>query len=216
MMIELRFEQMKPRTLAAFETEFEKALPERAALSPLGAFWRTEVGNIDQVVQAWAYESVQQREQVLQRAANLPAWRAIDCNAASIEQEVRLVKPAPFSPPIAARQLGNIYEMRIYDYEAGAIPAVIERWQEKIGARVRISPLVMCGYTETGRMHQWVHVWAYDNAAERQRVRAEAIKQKIWPPDARAGLLRQRNMLLVPSSFSPLRWAAALKRCRMS
>ena len=38
MIVELKFEQIKPRTLPAYEAEFKKALPERTALSPLAAY----------------------------------------------------------------------------------------------------------------------------------------------------------------------------------
>jgi hypothetical protein len=204
MLIDLRFEQLKPRTVPAFETEFALALPQRAALSPLGGFWRTEVGNVDQLVQVWPYQGGTQRDRVLKEAAQLPAWAAIESHASSMEQESRLLVPAPFSPPIEPRKLGGLYELRIYSYEAGRIPYVIERWQARIEARLKLSPLVMCGFTTSGRLHQWVHLWAYENALERQKIRAESIRQKIWPPDATAGLIRQQNMLLVPSSFSPL------------
>lgn len=204
MLIDLRFEQLKPRTAPAFEAEFEQALPGRAALSPLGGFWRTEVGNVDQLVQLWPYQDGAHRDKVLQAAAQLPAWAAIESHASSMEQESRLLVPAPFSPAIQPRKLGNVYELRIYDYEAGIIPTVIERWQEKIEARLKLSPLVMCGFTTSGRLHQWVHLWAYENAFERQKIRAESIRMKIWPPGAAGGLIRQRNRLLVPSSFSPL------------
>jgi len=204
MIVELIVDQLKPRTLPAFEAEFKKALPKRTALSPLGGIWRTEVGNLNQVVQLWPYESARQRGQVLLSASKLPAWRTIERNAASLGQEVRLLQPAPFSPPLTARKLGNLYEMRTYDYAAGAIPAVIERWQLKLDARLKLSPLVFCGYTSTGQVHQWVHIWAYEDALQRQRIRDTAVEQKIWPPDATTGLLFQRNMLLVPAGFSPL------------
>jgi hypothetical protein len=41
---------------------------------------------------------------------------------------------------------------------------------------------------------------------ERQRIRAEAIRLGIWPPNTRAEgmLLKQENMLAIPASFSPL------------
>lgn len=204
MLIDLRFEQLKPRTVPAYEAEFGQALPQRAALSPLGGFWRTEVGSIDQLVQVWPYQDGTQRDKVLQEAARLPAWAAIESHASSLEQESRLLVPAPFSPPLVPRKLGNLYELRIYSYEAGSIPAVIERWQEKIEPRLKLSPLVMCGYTTSGRLHQWVHLWAYENALERQKIRAESIRQGIWPPNALGGLLRQQNMLLVPFPLSPL------------
>ena len=121
-----------------------------------------------------------------------------------MEHKILTVELAPFSPAIEPRVLGSIYELRIYDYEAGCIPTVQSRWQDKVEARMKLSPLVLCGHSVSGRLHRWVHLWAYENAVERQRLRAESLRQKIWPPDARSGLIRQRNMLLVPSAWSPL------------
>ena len=204
MLIEFRFDQLKPRCVPAYEAQFQASLPERTALSPLGGIWRTEVGNIDQVVHLWFYDDSAQQEAVQLRASKLNSWSAVERSEHLLEQESRLVTRAPFSPQIAPHAYGNIYELRIYDYEAGVIPTVIERWQEKIEARTRLSPLVFCGHSSGGRLNQWFHLWAYENALERQRIRAESVRQKIWPPDARAGLIRQRNMLLVPCSFSPL------------
>jgi hypothetical protein len=204
MLIDLRFEQLKPRTVPGFEAEFAQVLPQRAALSPLGGMWRTEVGSIDQLVHIWPYEDATHRDQVLREASRLPAWSMIECHAAYVEQDTTLLVPAPFSPPLAPRKLGAIYELRIYDYEAGRIPWVIERWQDKIEDRLKLSPLVLCGYTTSGRLHQWVHMWAYENALERQKIRAEAIRMKIWPPNAVDGLIRQQNRLLIPTAFSPL------------
>jgi hypothetical protein len=204
MIIELRFDQLRPRRVPAYEAQLKAALRERTLLSPLGGCWRTEVGNIDQVVQLWTYPDTATRESVAAQAAALSGWRGVEASEHVLEQEVRLVTPAPFSPAIAPRAFGKIYELRIYDYDAGAIPNIVERWQEKIEARVKLSPLVMCGYSAGGRLNQWFHLWAYENALERQRIRAESLKQQIWPPDATAGLVRQRSMLLVPSDFSLL------------
>ncbi len=94
--------------------------------------------------------------------------------------------PAPFSPPLEPRELGGIYEIRVYTLAPGAIPGMLERWSEKIGERVKLSPLVGAWYSELGALNQWVHIWAYKDAAERQRIRAEAIARGIWPPGSAA------------------------------
>jgi hypothetical protein len=54
-------------------------------------------------------------------------------------------------------------------------------------------------------MHHWVHVWAYADAAERQRIRAEAVTRRLWPPDTTEFMLKMENVLAVPAPFSPLR-----------
>ena len=90
-------------------------------------------------------------------------------------------------------------------FRAGSIPKVIERWTPMMETRLKMSPLVGCFYTEIGTLNQWVHIWAYQDAAERQRIRAEAVRQGIWPPDTSEYMLKMENMLAVPASFSPLR-----------
>jgi hypothetical protein len=205
MLLEFRFDQLKPRSVPEYEARFLQALPARARLSPLAGFWRTEVGNVDQVVQLWPYESMAQREGVLTASAALQDWAAVDASELGQDHESRLIVPAPFSAPLQERELGSVYELRVYDYEPAAIATVMERWRDKVEERTKLSPLVLCGYSVSARLGQWFHLWAYENALERQRIRAESLKRKIWPPDAAAGLIRQRNMLLTPSSFSPLR-----------
>ena len=68
-----------------------------------------------------------------------------------------------------------------------------------------ISPLAFCGYTELGPLNQWIHVWAYKDAAERFRVRDEARAGGAWPPATRGMFVHQENMLVVPAEFSPLK-----------
>jgi len=48
-------------------------------------------------------------------------------------------------------------------------------------------------------------VWAYQDAGERERIRAEAQKKvEGWPPPTREFMLKQENMLVVPAACSPL------------
>ena len=101
-------------------------------------------------------------------------------------------------------KLGNVYEIRQYIYQSGTIPKVIDAWTPLIEARMKLSPMVGCWYTEIGPQHQWVHIWPFQDASERQRVRAEAVERKMWPPVTAEWLLRMENCLAVPASFSPL------------
>jgi hypothetical protein len=104
-------------------------------------------------------------------------------------------------------EVGPLFEIRAYTLAPGAIPGMIERWAGKIDARAKLSPLVGAWYSEFGGLNKWVHIWAYRDAAERQRVRAEAVATGVWPPGgAAAGLvLKQENKLVMPASFSPIR-----------
>lgn len=195
MFADLVFLQLKPRCVPEYQAAWAQAVAQARVPDTWRGSWRTEVGAIDSVVQLWTTRSspFDARDGLALR------------DDLVMEHEVVSLALAPFSPALEARTLGGIYELRIYDYEAGYIPRVSDKWQEKVEARMKLSPLVLCGHSISGRLHRWVHLWAYENALERQRIRAESLRQKVWPPDAVTGLIRQTNMLLVPDALSPLR-----------
>ena len=70
----------------------------------------------------------------------------------------------------------------MYTYAPGTLPAVMERWAEKVPERIKLSPLVGAWHSELGGLNKWCHIWAYKDAAERQRIRGEAIAKGVWPP----------------------------------
>ena len=123
-----------------------------------------------------------------------------------VEQQSDIYLPAPFSPKLEPRQLGNLYEIRIYTFKPGGIPATIDRWSTQIAERTKLSPLVGAWYSELGGLNKWCHIWAYKDAGERFRIREEARAKGIWPPKGgQPGMmLKQENMLVVPAAFSPL------------
>jgi NIPSNAP len=206
MIIEVRTYGLKPGSLAEVEKRFGEAVPGRQKLSKLAAFWHTEVGPLNEITHIWTYDSFEQRIAIRAEAIKIGVWPPMTSEfIVSMQTEVFL--PAPFSPPLEPREVGPLFEIRSYTYAPGALPAVIERWAGAIGERVKLSPLVGAWYSEIGGLNKWVHIWAYKDATERQRVRAEAVERGIWPPPS-AGpglLLKQENKLVMPASFSPLR-----------
>ena len=206
MIIEMRTYQLKPGSIPAFEERFGQALKVREKFSKLGAFWHTEVGQLNRVIHVWPYASFEERTRIRAEASKAEGWPP-NTREFVVAQQSEVFLPAPFSPPLEPKQLGNIYEIRMYSYAAGAIPGVIERWSDKIGERTKLSPLVGAWYSEFGALNKWVHIWAYKDAAERQRIRGEAVAKGIWPPGSATpgALLAQENWLVVPASFSPLR-----------
>ena len=205
MIVEMRTYTLKPGTTAQFEERFGAALPVRAKVSPLAAFWHSEGGPLNQVIHVWPYETMDERTRLRAEATKLQGWPP-NTREFVVEQKSQIFIPAPFSPKLEPRQLGGIYEIRMYTLAPGAIPSQIERWTGAIGERVKRSPLAFAGHSELGDLNIWCHIWAYKDAAERFAVRAQAVKDGVWPP--RGGqpgqTLIQQNMLVVPASFSPL------------
>lgn len=204
MLYEVRTYTLKPGAVAQWEQNFCSALPSRLKYSPLGALWHTEMGPLNQVIHAWPYESLQQRTEIRAKAAQEPDWppRGGDL-ILNMESEIWI--PAPFSPALGGNQkLGNIYEMRIYQYQPGAMPKVLEAWEKSLPERTRLSPIAACMYSDIGALNRWMHIWPYASMAERQRIRDESRKLPNWPPKTREWLVSQQTKILMPAACSPM------------
>ena len=204
MILELRSYIVKPGAMPAVLDAFAEAVPHRVKVSPLGGFWQTEIGPLNQIMHLWPYENAGERDRIRAEAVKSGKWPP-KTQDHLMEMETKIIVPAPFSPKLEPRQLGQIYEFRTYTYAPGAMPGVIKAWSEKIEGRLKLSPLVFAGSTEVGPLNQWIHVWAYKDLNERMRIREEAVKSGIWPPGARAGMLRQESKIALPVAFSPLK-----------
>jgi ligand-binding SRPBCC domain-containing protein len=204
MIVEMRTYTLQPGTVGQFEERFGAALAVRAKLSPLAAFWHTEVGPLNRVIHVWPYKDFEERTRVRAESQKLQGWPP-NTREFVVEQQSEVFLPAPFSPKLEPRQLGGLYEIRTYTMLPGVTPTVVERWAERIEGRTKISPLAFCGHTELGPLNQWIHVWAYKDAAERFAIRDKARETGAWPPNTRGMFVQQQNMFVVPAEFSPLR-----------
>ncbi len=205
MIIEMRTYMLKPGgSIPIFEERFAAALQHRQQFSKLGAFWHSEVGPLNQVIFVWPYKDFADRERISAEARKTGHWPPKNVRELIVTQENKILQAAPFSPPLEERKLGNIYEIRTYTYQPGAIPTVLERWQKVIADRVKLSPLAACWYSTIGPLNQFIHVWPYENMAERTRIRAVASKLGNWPAQTSELMLKQENAIVVPAPFSPL------------
>jgi hypothetical protein len=201
---EVRTYTLKPGSVAEVEKRFGEALPAREKHSKLAAFWHTEIGPLNQIIHVWGYESLQHRTEVRAAAAKETDWPPkIQEFIETMEAEIFI--PAPFMRPLGNQTLGNVYEMRTYIYQPGAMPEVLKRWADSIGEREKLSPLAACWYSELGGLNKFVHIWPYKDLAERARIRAESQKLPKWPPPTREFLVSQSNKILIPAAFSPMK-----------
>ena len=208
MIYEMRTYTLQPGTVPEFETRFAQRHPHREKYSKLGAFWHTEFGPLNQVIHVWLYEDLNQRLEAREAAAQDPELQRLQSGREFVvSQESDIFFPAPFMRTMGGDQaLGDVYEMRIYTYQPGAIAEVIKSWTDAIPHREKYSPLAAAMYSELGRLNQWVHIWPYKDLNERTRIRAETTQDAHWPPSpsTRHLLMKQENKLLVPAAFSPM------------
>ena len=106
MIVEMRTYTLKPGTVATVEERFGQALPARLNFSKLAALWHTEVGQLNQIIHVWPYDSLAHREQARAAAAKAVGWPP---NIAEfiIEAKAEIFIPAPFSPPLAETRSGQ-------------------------------------------------------------------------------------------------------------
>src|SRR5947209_16831104 len=111
MIVEMRTYTLRPGTVATVEERFGKALPGRLNFSELAALWHTEIGPLNQIIHIWPYDGLAHREQARAAAAKASGWPPSIAEFI-IEAKAEILIPAPFSPPLAPRELGNLYEIR--------------------------------------------------------------------------------------------------------
>ena len=205
MIYEMRTYLMKPGSIPEVEKRWAAALPERLKLSPLAGFWRTEVGQLNQIIHVWPYKDLNDRDATRAKAVQMGVWPP-KASEFILEMESKILHPAPFSPAFDPGQHGGIYEFRCYTYGPGSIPKVIESWSQRIKQRTALSPLIFAGFTDIGALNQWVHVWAYKNMGDRETRRAQAMKPGQWPPPRHESvtLHKQTSTFAVPAKWSPL------------
>ena len=140
MIIEMRSYRLKPGSTPEVEKRFGEALRDRVKVSPLGAFFHTEVGPLNRIIHCWPYEDLGERTRLRGEAMKLPTWPP-KIQEFLEEMESKIIIPAPFSPKLEERRLGNLYEIRTYTMKPGVTQQVIERWAERVPGRVKLSPL---------------------------------------------------------------------------
>jgi hypothetical protein len=96
-----------------------------------------------------------------------------------------------------------IYEFRTYTLFPRALPEFIKRFGDALPRRLAYSKLAAFWYTEIGPLNQVVHVWPYADAAERSRIRAQAVKDGVWPPQTSALIAEMKSELFEALPFSP-------------
>jgi len=205
MIYEIRTYTLTPGSIPEFEKRFEAALPSRTLYSELAAFWHTEFGPLNQVIHVWPYDDLGHRTEVRRRLAKESGWPP-KTSELVLSMQSEIFTLAPFSPKLGGgKKLGNVYEMRIYQYRPGSMPTVIERFGTALkGGRTDLSPLAACMSSELGLLNVWIHIWPYASLDDRERVRQESRKLDTWPPQTRELMVSQQNKILIPASFSPM------------
>ena len=103
-----------------------------------------------------------------------------------------------------------IVEERTYHVHTGKLPELVRLYAEEgteIQQRV-LGNLIGAFTVDIGDLSSIVQMWGYDSLAERERRRAELQADDAWKaflPKIQPLIHTQRNRILIPTPFSPLR-----------
>ena len=211
MIYEVRTYDLKPHSVPEVEKRFGEAYEFRKKLSPLAAFWHTEIGPLNQIIHVWPYKDMAERERIRAEAAASGNWPP-KIGEFVLNMRTEIFIPFSFSPEIKPGKMGPIFEMRTYTHAPGEQGRVAKTWEKALPARVKISPLVAMWYAECGSVNRFVHIWSYPTLEARNETRKKALAEGVWPPSLVAKkeglpevtLVAQENKIVMPSAFSPL------------
>ena len=96
-----------------------------------------------------------------------------------------------------------IYEIRTYGIAPGSLAEVEKRYGEAYEYRKKYSPLTAFLHTEIGPLNEIIHIWSYQDLAERARIRAKAAKDPSWPPKIQEFIRTMSSEIINPFDFVP-------------
>lgn len=104
-----------------------------------------------------------------------------------------------------------LVDHRTYRLRPGTVPAALELYEQH-GFATQVKHLgkpVAYMFSESGELNTLVHIWAYQDAADRATRRAAMQADPAWKDyvrrNAEAGyLVEQTTKLMIPAKFAPI------------
>ena len=105
-----------------------------------------------------------------------------------------------------------IVDLRTYRVKPGKMLQELDLYAKHgLAAQVRhLGPPLAYLFGESGDINTLVHLWAFEDAADRTRKRAAMMSDPEWQTylqlaDEAGFLVDQHNSLMVPASFAPIK-----------
>jgi NIPSNAP len=105
-----------------------------------------------------------------------------------------------------------LVDHRTYRFRPGTLPAHLDIYEKNgFAAQTRhLGQPVAYMFAESGELNTLVHIWAYEDAADRARRRAAMQADPDWKAylkkSGEAGyLVDQKTSLMIPAGFAPIK-----------
>jgi hypothetical protein len=96
-----------------------------------------------------------------------------------------------------------VYEIVTDTNVVGTRGPTFKVWESHLAERRKLSPLAAAWIAYHGTLSQLIHIWPYQDLAERQRIRAEAERLGLASP-IHGNLVKRESVIAVPAPFSPM------------
>ncbi len=212
MIYEIRTYDIQPHSQPEVEKRFGEAYEKRKALSPLAAFFHTEIGPLNQIIHIWPYKDMAERDRIRAEAVKQGIWPP-KISEFVVSQKSEIFIPLSLSPEMKPGTQGPFFEWRLYTLKhGGELPKLQAAWEAALPDRLKYSPVTAIWRSELGGLNQFLHVWPYKSLNERWEIRNKIREAGVWPPStvakkkglAEYHLSRQENKIVMPAAFSPL------------
>lgn len=206
MIYEIRTYTLKPGSVAEYEKRYTESIGVRSTYSPLYGMWHTDIGPLNQIVHMWAYDSLQHRADTRAAAVKDASgqWPP-KTNDLTVAQESDILIPIDgMHHHTGVQQLGGLYELRMYTFPAGALPAVAQTFAAAYPARHEVYPVGGIWTSDLGNLNRLYQLFPYKNWDHREQVRGQLREKGVWPPRNETRAVAQLVRHMVPAPFSPL------------
>jgi hypothetical protein len=208
MIYEFRTYGVKVGVLADVLERFGAGYDTRKDIHPLAAFWCTEIGPMNQIIQVWPWRDMAHRDSVRTEVNKLPTWPP-GLGDAVVHQEVELFNAFPFADKMQPGNPGPVYEMRTDRYPPGKVRGLRGEWEKLLSGAGEALPITAVMHTDMGALNKIVHIWAFESLEQRSEILAGSNAAGIWSTEAiqdagGAAPDMQFSKIMRPSAFSPM------------
>lgn len=209
---EFRTYSIKPSEMNNFMKLTKEHIDIRTAHSELTGYWTVELGGVNQVFHIWKYDDYTHRATVRAALGQDKEWQEkymTKMLPLLDKQENEITYLVPWCQLMKPEKEG-VYEIITFQMKPGGPAAWGKAFRAAINTHVNsgYSTLVGVFHSEFGLLNR-VHVlWWHENADTRAAGRHKAHDDPRIVAAVResvAYLVSQRNMLLIPTPFSPLK-----------
>lgn len=204
MLYNLTILSLLPNTLGAVLPLLPKAYETHAPSGTALGCFSCEFGVLNRFVFLTRYEDAERLTADRLRLLKIDDPYGLEPYIGGIESTA--FKPLSFAEPVDPGSYGPFYEFRSYTIAPGGLAETEAAWAKVMPRRNEMSKLLTIMASIEGAPMKMVHIWPYNSIEDRSRARAEASREKIWPPPGgSAQLTSLKSELFVATAFSGLK-----------